>query len=145
MFGELPIGPMWLQLNRGISWICFRWFFVGLCPGKSPSFTAIRDDIFFDANPGDGHCHSPVSLPEAFGWYLVLPTSTPTKTYVIYGVFCSCRSKTSCFTVFWALRGFRLLSWHCQKTTRFTWVLGFRGRTPGTEKMTSWRCCNIVR
>ena len=44
-----------------------------------------------------------------------------TRTLVIYSVFCSWCSKTSCFTVFRGFRGSGILSWHYQKTTRFTW------------------------
>ena len=50
-----------------------------------------------------------------------------TRTLVIYSVFCSWCSKTSCFTVFRALRGFRNFILVPAKTTRFTWLGGSGG------------------
>ena len=44
-----------------------------------------------------------------------------TSPVVIYSVFCSWCSKTSCFTVFRAPRRSGILSWRYEKTTRFTW------------------------
>ena len=71
---------------------------------------------------------------------LVLPTSgssrshpLPTKAFVIYGVFCLRRSKAWCFTVFGALPSLGILSWPCEKTSRFTWFWGPGGARNGKK------------
>ena len=61
----------------------------------------------------------------------------PTEDPVIYSGFCAQCSKTSCFTVFRALRRPRILSWRCSKTVVFTFFTWFRASGKGKNRK-SW-------